>query len=306
MAASAANGQWIELYRPHMIGTKSSKSKGGFKEGVLESEPLVDLSKHDYNVEPNIQISPDHKYVVFTSNMLGPTYVFAVEIAQTAQPKSTTTKHTFDPSTWTVGTNTALTTIQVVDQSNSPIANALVIVKSLDTGAQVGQYLTGQDGTTQQISLDKDLHRFTIACPNNACSTTIREMFTSPFPGNIVLHAKTSSAETAAAVTAETAEEASSKKTTIVLQDANHNPLPQIQFLVRTEDAANESWYKTSLNGSIAVKLPSDPSVVTFFVNWKHYVYKMASSCSTATSDDSDVISCIQIGSPTLVTLPAQ
>jgi oligogalacturonide lyase len=33
-------------------------------------------------LEPNVTFSPDMKWVVFRSNMLGPTHVFAVEIAK--------------------------------------------------------------------------------------------------------------------------------------------------------------------------------------------------------------------------------
>ncbi|WP_420240073.1 oligogalacturonate lyase family protein (plasmid) [Telmatobacter bradus] len=302
MAASSSNGQWIQLY--HLYGgAKNERGKVRFKEGIVESEQLVDLSKHDYNVEPNIQISPDHKYVIFTSSMLGPTYVFAVEIARADRAKGAARKHAFEPSSWTTGSNTAQATIQVVDSSNTPMSNALVIVKSLDTGAQVGQYLTGQDGTTQQISLDKDLHRFTIACPNNACSTTIREMFTAPSQNKITLHANTPSAIVASAAVAE---EKRADKMVIVLQDANRNSVPQAPFLVRTSDAIKEAWYKTSMNGAAAVKLPADPSVVTFFVNWKHYAYKFSSSCGTTTSDDPEVIGCIQTGSTATVILPAR
>jgi oligogalacturonide lyase len=43
---------------------------------------LVDLSKHDYELEPNVTITPDNKWVVFRSNMHGPTHVYAVEVAK--------------------------------------------------------------------------------------------------------------------------------------------------------------------------------------------------------------------------------
>jgi len=33
-------------------------------------------------LEPNVTFSPDMKWIVFRSNMLGPTHVFAVEIAK--------------------------------------------------------------------------------------------------------------------------------------------------------------------------------------------------------------------------------
>jgi len=45
-------------------------------------EKLVDLSKHNYSLEPNVTITPDNKWVVFRSNMHGATHVYAVEIAK--------------------------------------------------------------------------------------------------------------------------------------------------------------------------------------------------------------------------------
>ncbi len=50
--------------------------------GYFKSERLVNLAKHDYRLEPNVTFSPDMKWIVFRSNMLGPTHVFAVEIAK--------------------------------------------------------------------------------------------------------------------------------------------------------------------------------------------------------------------------------
>jgi len=39
------------------------------------------MFKNDYTkLEPNIRFSPNNKLVIFTSNMLGPTYIFAVEL----------------------------------------------------------------------------------------------------------------------------------------------------------------------------------------------------------------------------------
>ena len=43
---------------------------------------LVNMSKHNYKLEPNVTFTPDAKWVVFRSNMFGPTYVFAVEVAK--------------------------------------------------------------------------------------------------------------------------------------------------------------------------------------------------------------------------------
>ena len=52
--------------------------------GFFQSERLVNMSKHDYRLEPNVTFSPDMKWIVFRSNMLGPMHVYAVEIAKSA------------------------------------------------------------------------------------------------------------------------------------------------------------------------------------------------------------------------------
>jgi oligogalacturonide lyase len=50
--------------------------------GYIETEKLVNMSKHQYALEPNPSFTPDMKWIVFRSNMFGPSYVFAVEVAK--------------------------------------------------------------------------------------------------------------------------------------------------------------------------------------------------------------------------------
>lgn len=67
--ARGDNGQWIYLFRPG-------------KDNKFESEKLVNLAKHDYTLEPNGTFTPDGKWIVFRSNMFGPTQIYAVEVAK--------------------------------------------------------------------------------------------------------------------------------------------------------------------------------------------------------------------------------
>jgi oligogalacturonide lyase len=67
--AAPGNGQWIYLFTP--------------RDGKLEAEKLVDLSKHDYGLEPNVAFTPDGQWIVFRSNMHGGTHVYAVEVKKT-------------------------------------------------------------------------------------------------------------------------------------------------------------------------------------------------------------------------------
>jgi oligogalacturonide lyase len=66
--AAPGNGQWIYLFTPAA--------------DKLQAERLVDLSKHDYRLEPNVKFTPDQKWIVFRSNMHGATHVYAVEVAK--------------------------------------------------------------------------------------------------------------------------------------------------------------------------------------------------------------------------------
>ncbi len=83
--AAPDNGQWIYLFRPHVIppvtGGASDPEKL-IQSGHLEAEKLVNLAKHDYALEPNCQFTPDGKWIVFHANMFGPSHVFAVEVAK--------------------------------------------------------------------------------------------------------------------------------------------------------------------------------------------------------------------------------
>ena len=80
--ARAKDGQWIYLFRPELIPNRGLADDSFVQPGVLRSERLVNMSKHQYRLEPNVSFTPDQKWVVFRSNMFGETYVFAVEVAK--------------------------------------------------------------------------------------------------------------------------------------------------------------------------------------------------------------------------------
>ena len=89
--AAPGNGQWIYLFRPEMLPDRTDgqlpNAKELVKPGVFRAERLVNLSKHDYSLEPNVTFTPDMKWVVFRSNMFGPTHVFAVELEKATQSR---------------------------------------------------------------------------------------------------------------------------------------------------------------------------------------------------------------------------
>jgi oligogalacturonide lyase len=82
------NGQWIYLFRPELItmtGLPDAAAKQ-VKIGELKSERLVDLSNHDYDLEPNVIFTPDGKWITFRSNMHGASHVYMVEVARADSP----------------------------------------------------------------------------------------------------------------------------------------------------------------------------------------------------------------------------
>jgi oligogalacturonide lyase len=80
--ARAPDGKWIYLYRPELIPNRGIEDGAFVKPGVLRAERLVNIKGHQFKLEPNVTFTPDQKWIVFRSNILGPTYVFAVEIAK--------------------------------------------------------------------------------------------------------------------------------------------------------------------------------------------------------------------------------
>ena len=70
--AYAKDGMWMNLFRPQ-------------RDGSVVAERLVNMSTQDYDGrdgEPNGNITPDGKWVVFRSNLQGALNVYAVEIAK--------------------------------------------------------------------------------------------------------------------------------------------------------------------------------------------------------------------------------
>jgi oligogalacturonide lyase len=73
---------WIILLRPVFVADRGTIGSDLVKPGYLQSERLVNMSKQNYRLEPNPTFTPDMKYIVFRSNMFGPDYAFAVEVAK--------------------------------------------------------------------------------------------------------------------------------------------------------------------------------------------------------------------------------
>jgi oligogalacturonide lyase len=83
--AHAPDGEWIVLLKPKsLLGPGAINDKSFWQPGVFKPERLVNMSHHDYRLEPNVRFTPDNKMVVFRTNMFGPTYVLGVEVDKAA------------------------------------------------------------------------------------------------------------------------------------------------------------------------------------------------------------------------------
>jgi len=82
--AAPGNGQWIYLFRPQLVPDRTGGALANagdlIRPGVLKAEKLVNLARHDYSLEPNVTFTPDRQWIVFRSNMFGPTHVYAVAV----------------------------------------------------------------------------------------------------------------------------------------------------------------------------------------------------------------------------------
>lgn len=64
--AKAKNGMWIYLFHRHGDS--------------LKSERLVNMKRHDYDLEPNVHFSLDGKWIVFRANFEGSSQIYAVTV----------------------------------------------------------------------------------------------------------------------------------------------------------------------------------------------------------------------------------
>ena len=84
MVAHAPDGKWIYLFRPSILPVWEPKPDEDASRlivpGIFTSEKLVNMKDHKYGLEPNVSFSPDMTWIIFRSNMFGPTHTFAVEL----------------------------------------------------------------------------------------------------------------------------------------------------------------------------------------------------------------------------------
>jgi len=68
------------------LGKEPARRKSSYRtrgpSAKLAVEKLVDLSRHNYRLEPNVTMTPDNKWVVFRSNLHDTAHVYTAEVAK--------------------------------------------------------------------------------------------------------------------------------------------------------------------------------------------------------------------------------
>jgi oligogalacturonide lyase len=82
MVAHAPDGKWIVLFRPEPIidADEAVYDARLVTPQYCRSERLVDMSRHDYRLEPNLCFTPDGKGLVFASNMHSRNHLYRVDV----------------------------------------------------------------------------------------------------------------------------------------------------------------------------------------------------------------------------------
>lgn len=83
MVAHAPDGKWISLLQSEPIVDADPAADDDRMIAIekFNATRLVDMSAHDYRLEPNLRFTPDGKWLVFASNMHGEPHVYAVAVA---------------------------------------------------------------------------------------------------------------------------------------------------------------------------------------------------------------------------------
>ncbi len=80
------DGKYISLFHPRPDDSARARETLDAQQliatGTLETERLVDLSAHDYTLEPNQHFTPDGRWIVYRSNIEGKPAIYAVEVAK--------------------------------------------------------------------------------------------------------------------------------------------------------------------------------------------------------------------------------
>lgn len=281
------DGKYIELY--------------SLQSGALSRARLNSMKANNYKVEPNVRFSPDRKSIIFTSNMFGPSYIFAVQVASSRAAKQHVASQIVTPASPPTATFTSV--IRVLNSKGSIIPDANITIRSLGDGLAKAQLTTGRDGEAGNFQIDGGLHRITVTCPKGECGVTHYEMFGGDLPKVLELTAEQPQPIIIKSI-ANIQGGQTNSKVNILVRDSNQKPMPNRDILVRSQDASSEHWYTTNASGDAMVDLPEGTATIVVVSKRHAFSYRPSVKCSSAPSSQSPAPGCIEMGPIISIVLP--
>jgi hypothetical protein len=179
--------------------------------------------------------------------------------------------------------------ISVHDKGGGPLANVLVILRSLEGRGEVVRVLTNDEGRIPDRLLDPGIYRVIATCPYGICKTNVREFLVrkgEPLQVDIAV---------AFQPTKDNVTHLNAPEILVSVIHADGKPAVSVEVLIRDETADQERWYRTNEKGELAAERFLGP--LTFVV--------VSSDRLTSREFSSDVVRQLDDdGKPLVVQLP--
>jgi hypothetical protein len=138
--------------------------------------------------------------------------------------------------------------ISTKDRTGDPIANALVIIKSLETGREVVRVLSDKQGQIPEVDLHRGFYRVIATDPYGLWETKVQELLVTEERRDLSLFLD-------AKPTHDNVSFLGSRMQTVQVLDRNGKPVSELIVLAWNESAIYEKWYKTNEQGEANVQL---------------------------------------------------
>jgi hypothetical protein len=193
------------------------------------------------------------------------------------------------PLILTVSSNPRFSTIRIVDETEKPFPDVLVVIKAASaTGEiEIARYLTDANGNIPPLFLEPRTYHITATCPYGLCRTITREVFGKSSASEIVLKVPPVSSDVNGQIVG-------APKLHLILESSTGERVKDTQILIRDPEAKWETWYNTGKDGSVTVDLPTEPSVLVIRSNQTLYDYEISSKCPVARNEERKPTICVQ------------
>ncbi len=167
-------------------------------------------------------------------------------------------------------------TFRVLDGSGSPIKDALIIVKSLDSGyGDVSRQLTDEQGEVHAVELKAGLFRVIATTPYGLWETAIKEFLVAERPVDLTLKLQPQPTHGFGDIVS-----LGNSRANLQVLRPDGIPASGAKVLVRDENATLhlERWYKLDDNGKASVELVGSPTVLVIIYSGTIFTTHLAQS----------------------------